>query len=577
MLASSSRSALSISRRLVSRSGAHSTEGAVATPCLSRRPFSVATVVQAQERRRVDSQSANSSRRGPYRTKGSRPPSRSWQLPQTSLTYLSDGTVDPASQLAAYNVELDRLASRGMSVQVLRLLSDMKRVGVRPDLRTYNMLLSVLADTAMYNETLAVMEDMKAMGVRPDVQTYNHVINAARFHDVAWTYDHMQALEKDDLYPNATTYALVIRKCCLDAKLEMVLRLLVEMEEKGLSPKLETAQAIIALAAKLGQPRLAIDLAENFEASSVRRLENHVWVDCLTASTALLFTAFTRCGKESSTTSKSRRTRASASKRSIPRHGTACPISPWTSCRRSNPSARSCKSTTSPPSSRPTRAQAESKRPSPSSRSCARRTSSRAAGAAHPIFIAIQDSPAAVDAAWDVLEEMHKKAEPVDITAINAIVQASVAQGDLQRAVGTYQASAEFDVAPDVDTYNALLSGCIAARHRELGDRLLTEMREAGVKPDLHTYERLVVLCLTSPTYEDAFFYLEEMKAEHHVPPYGVYEAIVRRCVSEGDTRYKLALEEMREVGYHVSPHLARFIESGGKAGAGPQSTATAS
>ncbi|KAA1471768.1 hypothetical protein DENSPDRAFT_837838 [Dentipellis sp. KUC8613] len=471
-----------------------------------------------------------------------------------------------------------------MSVQMLKVLSDMKRLGVKPDLRTYNTLLSVLAESAMHYETLAVVEDMKAMGIRPDVQTHNHIINAARFHDVAVTYDHMQALEKEDLYANSTTYALVIRKCCLDAKLEMVLRLLVEMEEKGLSPKLETAQAIISLAAKLGQPRLAIDLAENFEASSVRRLEGHVWVDCLTSSTALLFED-----------GVSRMWQKVVHDLKISPDEGVCLEALNTAARHGLPElAMDVLQTLQSIGARLQEHHFASIIEAYARTGGIKEAFSILAlmrsqniipgsGAAHPIFLAIQDAPAAVDAAWDVLEEMHKNAEPVDIAAINAIVQASVAQGDLQRAVGTYQACAQFGVAPDVDTYNALLSGCIAARHRELGDRLLTEMREAGVRPDLHTYERLVVLCLTSPTYEDAFFYLEEMKAEHYVPPYGVYEAIVRRCVSEGDARYKLALEEMREIGYHVSPALARFIENGGKprgegrGAAGPQSTATAS
>ena len=114
-------------------------------------------------------------------------------------------------------------------------------------------------------------------------------------------------------------------------------------------------------------------------------------------------------------------------------------------------------------------------------------------------------------------------------------------------------------------TFNILLTACIAAEHRELGDRLLTEMREAKIKPDAGTYERLVVLCLTQPTYEDAFFYLEDMKGANIVPPQSVYEAIIRRCVSVGDSRYKLAVAEMLEHGYEMPAKLKAFIDSGGQ------------
>jgi pentatricopeptide repeat protein len=179
---------------------------------------------------------------------------------------------------------------------------------------------------------------------------------------------------------------------------------------------------------------------------------------------------------------------------------------------------------------------------------------------AHPIFEAIRASPDAVDAAWDALEALHSEGQTVDITAVNVVIRASVALGDLQRAFGTYQICAELGVKPTLDTYHFLLSGCIAARHRELGNRLIAEMKEAKIKPDARTYERLIVLCLTGETYEDAFFYLEEMKAENLYPPLSVYEAIIQRCVLEKDARYAVAVQELEEFGYRLSPRLKRVI-----------------
>lgn len=183
---------------------------------------------------------------------------------------------------------------------------------------------------------------------------------------------------------------------------------------------------------------------------------------------------------------------------------------------------------------------------------------------AHPIFNAIRVNTDAIDAAWDALEALHAEGQTVDITSVNVVIQASVALGDLQRAFGTYQTCAELGIKPTLDTYHFLLSGCIAARHRELGDRLIADMKEAKIKPDASTYERLIVLCLTGETYEDAFFYLEEMKAENLHPPLSVYEAIIERCVLEKDARYAVARQELEEFGYTVSPALERVISHGG-------------
>ena len=185
-------------------------------------------------------------------------------------------------------------------------------------------------------------------------------------------------------------------------------------------------------------------------------------------------------------------------------------------------------------------------------------------GTASPILAYISKDTDAVDDAWAKLEEIHESGQAVDPAALNVVIQAAVALKDLQRAVGTYKAAAQIGVKPNIDTYNLLLEGCIHARHRELGDKLLSDMKTAGIKADVTTYRHMVLLCLTQTTYEDAFFYLEEMKALRMVPPLAVYEGIIRKLVSVGDTRYKIALEELKECGYQVSPRLESFISSGG-------------
>jgi pentatricopeptide repeat protein len=184
---------------------------------------------------------------------------------------------------------------------------------------------------------------------------------------------------------------------------------------------------------------------------------------------------------------------------------------------------------------------------------------------AYPIFQVISTSDEKVDEAWGIVEDLKKEGRQVDVVAYNTLIQSCVAIGDLQRALGTYKAAKELEVKPDVETYNLLLSACIAAEHRELGDRLLKEMREASLRPNERTYERLIVLCLTQAMYEDAFYYLEEMKSIKLKPPQAVYEAIIRKCVFVGDSRYKIAVDEMMETGYVMSQRLQEYIDNGGQ------------
>lgn len=186
-------------------------------------------------------------------------------------------------------------------------------------------------------------------------------------------------------------------------------------------------------------------------------------------------------------------------------------------------------------------------------------------GTTAPIMEMISVDVDALDRTWSILDELLAEGKTIDVSALNVIIEASVALNDLQRAVGAYKSFSTYQVKPSAETYTFLLDGCILASHRELGDKLLSDMKEAGLKPITATYEKMIMLCLTQETYEDAFFYLEEMKAAGHLPPLELYEAMVERCVQAGDGRFKLVLEEVKECGYDVSRQLQRVIDDGAR------------
>jgi pentatricopeptide repeat protein len=169
-----------------------------------------------------------------------------------------------------------------------------------------------------------------------------------------------------------------------------------------------------------------------------------------------------------------------------------------------------------------------------------------------------------LDRGFSTLEEIHKEGGKVELAAVHAVMNAANTLHDLQRAVGIHKACSDLGVTPTIETYNILLSACVTARHRELGERMLAELRQNGLSPNAGTYERMIILYLKEHTYEDAFFMLEEMKGAQFVPPRSVYEAIVRKCVVARDVRWKLAVDEMKLCGYALDDKLADFIDNGG-------------
>lgn len=180
---------------------------------------------------------------------------------------------------------------------------------------------------------------------------------------------------------------------------------------------------------------------------------------------------------------------------------------------------------------------------------------------AYPILDAIKHDVDAVDATWAIIDKLHEEGKSIHIIILNALIQASVLLGDLQRAIGAYKSFPDYGITPNIVTFNRLLQGCVSAKHRDLGDLLLSDLQQAKLKPDQRTYQLFISLCLTQADYEDAFFYLEEMKAAGFKPPSSVYEELVETCISAGDSRYTIALEEMQETGYDVSPRLMRRVK----------------
>lgn len=187
-------------------------------------------------------------------------------------------------------------------------------------------------------------------------------------------------------------------------------------------------------------------------------------------------------------------------------------------------------------------------------------------------IVNVLKSAEVIDQAYYTLEDMHKSGQAVDITALNAVIAASSAIGDLQRARATQSAIPEFGVTPTIDTYNCVLQCCVVASHRALGDTLLSEMAAQDIQPNATTYDYLINLCLTQPAYEDAFYYLEKMKADGFKPGYSVYASLVKKCVKMGDSRWRLVVDEMKDVGHKVEYELQGFINNGGKQRGGSRS-----
>ncbi|KIK44881.1 hypothetical protein CY34DRAFT_10750 [Suillus luteus UH-Slu-Lm8-n1] len=460
----------------------------------------------------------------------------------------------------------------------------MKKEGVEPDIIIYNNLLACLAEDCHVLEAWAVVEDMSSMGIAPDRNTFHHLIHASRQLQSTAIWDIIDKMEAENIRPNEQTFFLMIQRHTTDKRnLEFILQCMYEMGSRGLVIELTIAQDVIGLAAELGFPRLALDLAENFEATSVRRLSPETWMRCLASSAEALYV----CGifimyrfhltYDWKTEGVQRCWEQVVGVLNVTPDEGLCLDVLHTAGRH----GLSDLATDVIRVLRNLGADWQEHHFAPLVEAlCKAGNLKDAFGTldlmrssnifpttitAQPIYDFLKQDIDKVDGAWELLDKLRNEGKTIDRTAINAIIRAAISLSDLQRAVGAYKAFPDYKCVPDIDTFNTLLSGCIVASHRELGNKLLLDLKELGIKPDATTYERIIILCLTQATYEDAFFYLEEMKAQKFVPPRSVYDAVIRTCIAASDSRYTLALDELKQCGYTVSKNLQTFIDSGGQ------------
>jgi pentatricopeptide repeat protein len=160
------------------------------------------------------------------------------------------------------------------------------------------------------------------------------------------------------------------------------------------------------------------------------------------------------------------------------------------------------------------------------------------------------NSPRDIEAAYEILLAQRKLKNSVHIAALNTIIAAFVRISDVKSAFNVYKVIPNFDLRPDLQTFNWLLRGAAEQGRKKFAMWVVAEMQEMGIKPGEETYESLVLVCAAQEVINDAFAYLEEMKNMRFKPSARLYEALAVRCWELKDWRFEGVVKEMEEKGY---------------------------
>ncbi|KAH8155294.1 uncharacterized protein LAJ45_00304 [Morchella importuna] len=184
---------------------------------------------------------------------------------------------------------------------------------------------------------------------------------------------------------------------------------------------------------------------------------------------------------------------------------------------------------------------------------------------AQPITKRLCDD-ASIQEGLNLLKQMKKSGKDVDLAAIHALIAAHIVRRDIDAAFEVYKELPEFDLRPDINTFNLLLKIAAKEARKDFAVNLVGEMKEMRIEPDVETYEHLFYVSLAQDNYEDAFIYLEELKATwKHVRP-SLYKALATKCYLAGDNnRYHIAVRELRAMGIRPAGFIRKLREAHSK------------
>ncbi|KAG6812595.1 hypothetical protein H0H92_001946 [Tricholoma furcatifolium] len=416
------------------------------------------------------------------------------------------------------------------------------------------------AKSGVWLDAWAILDDMIAVGIQPDAALFNSLIVAQSACTSEFIWKTLEKMDELGVQPNAQTYLLVIRRLISSDNTEQAIQIYQTMRTQHIVPDVSAAASLIAHVASVGYPRLALDLVTDFEAISDRRLDHSVYLRCLSASVdALYLDGVVTCWKKL------------VYELNINPGEGICHAVLNTAARNGNPDL----ATDALRVLKLLGIEWQEYHFGPLIEAFSREGKLKEAiqvleimrgqriepvPETAAIFLEGLKDTESIDATWALMDELAKAGQHVDILVLQALITASVNLGDLQRAIGAYKSLADYGATADITIFNALFRGCITASHRELGNLLLDDMKALKLRPNQETYEAFIFLCLTQSDYEDAFFYLEEMKSAGFTPSYNIYSKIVKKCLGVKDTRYEIAMHEMREKGYKPKADIRRLI-----------------
>ncbi|XP_072985469.1 uncharacterized protein [Typha latifolia] len=138
-----------------------------------------------------------------------------------------------------FNFLLNALVDNSRLDEARSLLSQCRKLGVRPNAVSYNIIIKGVSKSSGFETALDVLDEMVKRGVRPSVVSYNILIGftcrngrleeAMRLKEEMW---------RKGVRPNAVTFASLMECLCAEGRYEAAKKMMFDMEYQGCKAEL---------------------------------------------------------------------------------------------------------------------------------------------------------------------------------------------------------------------------------------------------------------------------------------------------------------------------------------------------
>jgi pentatricopeptide repeat protein len=204
--------------------------------------------------------------------------------------------------LNIYQTVLTSMANSDQYQHVNKLLTKMRRQGIRPTVYTYNALLKICAadNIPRWKEGLSILSQcQREPGVTPDLISYTTAMKVcARGHQADKAMELFRAVkDMKELELDVYFYTTAMDACAKGGKWRKALYLLDEMkEERGILPNVVTYGVAIAACGNGGQWQKALELLESMR-------DNNLSINTITYNSAIA--ALSKAARSESKTKQS--------------------------------------------------------------------------------------------------------------------------------------------------------------------------------------------------------------------------------------------------------------------------------